>query len=146
MKSISLKTPLGYVVIYGDERCVFSVKLGGLPVESKNIPRVLEQAYQLFSLYFEGEPVDFSDLPLMLKGTSFQKRVWKNLRLLPYGEIKTYKWLADKINCRSPRAVGRALAANPVPIIIPCHRIVRKDGTLGGFSAGIKWKRFLLEL
>ncbi len=146
MKSVSLKTPLGYVVIFGDEAGICEIRLGGLPVESRRVPDVLQKAYDLLSLYFEGKKVDFSDVPLIVRGTPFQKRVWNALKNLPYGELKTYKWLADRIGCRSPRAVGRALAANRIPVVIPCHRIVKKDGSLGGFSAGVKWKRFLLEL
>lgn len=97
--------------------------------------------------YFEGRVKDFS-LPLDLEGaTNFEMAVWKTAREIPYGETRSYGWIAS--NMRRPgseRAVGGALGRNPLPIIIPCHRIVRADGSLGGFSAGIEWKRRLLDL
>ncbi len=146
MLSVSVKTKLGYVLIFGDKTHIVSVKLGVLPVESKEAPKFLLKAKKLFEEYFAGNPVDFSKIPVRLQGTDFQRRVWKTLRKVPYGHIKTYKWLADSIGCPCPRAVGNALRANKLSIIIPCHRIIRKDGSLGGFSAGLRWKRYLLEL
>ncbi len=99
--------------------------------------------------YFSGKRVDF-DFPLDLSPYSdFQRRVWEVVRTIPYGEIKSYQWVAVRLgDPRGGRAVGGALAKNPVPVIIPCHRVVRKDGRLGGFSApgGIELKRSMLEL
>lgn len=144
--AVSVETPLGYVVVFGDDRCVLSVRLGVLPVHSKDVPPFLLNVKEMLEAYFTGEKVDFNKIPVRLAGTDFQKRVWVALRKIPYGNVQTYKWLADSIGCPSPRAVGRALSANKIPIIVPCHRIVKKDGTLGGFSSGLKWKRYLLEL
>ncbi len=93
--------------------------------------------------YFKGE-VKVVDFPVDLRGTDFQKRVWKEVRKIPYGRIITYGELARKLNT-SPRAVGMALAKNKLPIYIPCHRVVGKL-SIGGFSSGVEWKRFLLEL
>ncbi len=100
--------------------------------------------------YFDGKVVNF-DLPVDSSSfSSFQKRVYRELRKVSYGEVRTYSWLAKKIGSpHATRAVASANARNPVPLIIPCHRIIRKDGGLGGFSAPggirLKWKMLNLE-
>jgi O-6-methylguanine DNA methyltransferase len=86
------------------------------------------------TIYFEG-------------ATDFQKVVWNCLKTVPYGETRTYQWLAHEIGKpRASRAVGQALGRNPLPVIIPCHRIIRSDNLLGGYSGGIERKMQLLEL
>jgi len=98
--------------------------------------------------YFSGDRVDFRS-PLLLKGTPFQKRVWQECQKIPYGQTISYGQLSRKIfgNANgSPRAVGQALGANPIPIIVPCHRVLTAKGELGGFSAGLDWKEYLLDL
>ena len=97
--------------------------------------------------YFAGKPVDFSTEKVDFFGaSSFQEAVWQALRYIPYGETRTYKWLAEKVGRPDgARAVGQALARNPIPIIIPCHRIVSVNG-LGGYSGGLALKRKLLDL
>ncbi len=78
---------------------------------------------------------------------SFKWDVWHCAQTIPFGETRSYGWMARKIgNPDAARAVGRALGANPWPLLIPCHRIIRTDGTIGGFSSGLKWKRYLLKL
>lgn len=97
------------------------------------------------SAYFEGRSKDFS-VPVRLEGPPFFRRVWEELRGIPYGETCTYQELAARLGrARAARAVGQALAKNPVPILIPCHRVVGKDG-LGGFGPGLVWKKRLLAL
>ena len=100
-----------------------------------------------FSLYFNGNLKVF-DYPLDLSlGTPFQQKVWKKLLTIPYGNTRSYKWLAS--NLKKPkayRAVGNANGKNPLPIIIPCHRVIRNNGDLGGYTGGIKTKRFLISL
>ncbi|GAB4546581.1 MAG: methylated-DNA--[protein]-cysteine S-methyltransferase [Thermodesulfovibrionia bacterium] len=99
------------------------------------------------SEYFQGTNVSFNQGFRLLKGTDFEKRVWLSLMDIPYGETRTYKWLAEKIGMpKAARAVGRALAKNPFPIILPCHRVIESDGSIGGYSSGIDIKRRLLEL
>jgi methylated-DNA-[protein]-cysteine S-methyltransferase len=97
--------------------------------------------------YFDGERVGFHDEPLDVhKATEFQARVWNVVRCIPRGEVRTYGWVADRAG--SPlgaRAVGRAMATNPFPIIVPCHRVVGQDGQLTGFGGGLDMKRRLLE-
>ena len=96
--------------------------------------------------YFAGQPESFEHLTLDLQGTPFQIRVWQALRQVPFGGVISYQVLADSLNMpRSARAVGGALRANPMPIIIPCHRVVATNGSLGGYSAGIQYKRLLLS-
>ena len=92
---------------------------------------------------FDGFPVDFS------AGTAFQQRVWAIARRIPYGQVRTYRWIAMEMGRpEATRAIGTALGANPVPLLVPCHRVVNGDGTLGGFSAegGAALKAKMLEL
>jgi O-6-methylguanine DNA methyltransferase len=97
--------------------------------------------------YFDGKRKSF-DLPLDLsEGTDFQRAVWRQMAKIPAGETRTYKQLAARIGKPAAvRAVGAACAANPIPILIPCHRIVASNGKLGGFSGGLHWKQRLLAL
>ena len=97
--------------------------------------------------YFEKGLDRFSQKIGFLKGTDFEKKVWQILHEIPYGDTRTYKWLAEKIgNPHATRAVGRALSRNPLPIILPCHRIIESDGSIGGYSSGVDIKRRLLEI
>ncbi|MFC1909897.1 methylated-DNA--[protein]-cysteine S-methyltransferase [Chloroflexota bacterium] len=92
----------------------------------------------------------FSEFPdeLDLSGaTAFQRKVWNTTRLIPYGETRSYGWIARFVdNPRGPRAVGQALGRNPLPIIIPCHRVLASRNTLGGFTGGLQMKQRLLNL
>ncbi len=99
--------------------------------------------------YFSGEREEFEAVPLDLAGhTPFRRAVWKAARRVGWGSTVTYGTLCAAMgrDLRSARAVGQALGANPIPIIIPCHRILAAEGKLGGFSGGLPWKRALLEL
>jgi len=91
---------------------------------------------------------DRFDLPLDLsKGTAFQRQVWRTLQRVPFGKLRSYQWVATRVGGRRyARAVGNAVGANPLPIVIPCHRIVAQDSSLGGFSGGLPTKRKLLTL
>tara|TARA_B110000858_G_scaffold198514_1_gene266036 strand:+ start:51272 stop:51766 length:495 start_codon:yes stop_codon:yes gene_type:complete len=96
--------------------------------------------------YFAGELKEF-DLPLLPKGTAFQESVWRTLREIPYGETWSYAQLAANIGKpKASRAVGAANGVNPIPVIIPCHRVIAASGKLTGFGGGIETKQFLLEL
>lgn len=96
--------------------------------------------------YFAGELRDF-DLPLAATGTPFQHLVWSALRTIPYGETRSYRDIACSIdNAKAVRAVGLANGRNPLPIIVPCHRVIGADGSMTGFGGGIAIKRFLLDL
>jgi len=98
--------------------------------------------------YFAKKRKQFS-VPVIFTGTPFQKRVWEECRRIPYGQTSTYGELAKKVfttKKSSPRAVGQALGANPLAIVVPCHRVLAKDGGLGGYGGGLKWKSYLLDL
>jgi methylated-DNA-[protein]-cysteine S-methyltransferase len=97
--------------------------------------------------YFEKGRRGFTCETAFTEGTDFERLVWDALREVPYGETRTYKWMAEKIGKpHAFRAVGNALGKNPIPIIFPCHRIIESDGSLGGYSSGEHIKRRLLEM
>jgi len=96
--------------------------------------------------YFTGKPVRFNTRFDLSEGTPFQQKVWRSLRRIPYGQTRSYRSVAESIgHPRSPRAVGGACGNNPVAVIIPCHRVIGADGKLGGFTGGLKIKRWLLQ-
>lgn len=96
--------------------------------------------------YFNCERKIF-DIPLDIRGSEFQKRVWNELQKIPYGKTASYKYIAEKLgDVKTIRAIGKANGANPLPIVIPCHRIINSDGTLGGYTGGLTIKRKLLKL
>jgi methylated-DNA-[protein]-cysteine S-methyltransferase len=100
-----------------------------------------------YRAYFSGLQTDFPDALDLVFGTPFQRVVWQAARDIPYGQTRSYQWVADRVGSpKAFRAVGQALARNQLPIIIPCHRVLSKDGGLGGFSGGLRMKRFLLRL
>ncbi|HID96190.1 MAG TPA: methylated-DNA--[protein]-cysteine S-methyltransferase [Candidatus Latescibacteria bacterium] len=121
-----------------DPRFVIPVVMGAVEEAAELVRDLID--------YFSGEAVDFS-LHLDTTGfTDFQRKVWLVTRNIPYGEVRTYKWVAQRVGCpKAARAVGGALAKNPFPVLIPCHRVVGANGTLEGFNSGIEWKRALLE-
>jgi len=97
--------------------------------------------------YFKGQPVIFDDPIDLFMGTTFQRKVWDKVKQIPFGQIRTYGQIAAQINRpKAARAVGTANGANPIPIIIPCHRVVQANGKLGGYRAGLDIKDALLQL
>ncbi len=106
-----------------------------------------EEIISTFQRYFLGERIEF-DYPLdFYEATQFQKEVWQTARKIPYGETRSYGWIAKQIGRpRASRAVGSAMASNPLPLIVPCHRVIAGGGKIGGFSSGLEWKRRLLSL
>ena len=108
---------------------------------------LLNLAKQQVVEYLASRRRDFS-LPVdMSQGTAFQRRVWRAILQIPYGRVRSYQWVADKVGGKQyARAVGMALGSNPVPIVVPCHRIIAHDGSLGGFGCGLPMKRRLLRL
>ena len=99
-------------------------------------------------LYFEGKQVEFSDILDLRDRTAFQQEVWKATCSIPYGKTRSYGWIAEQLGRpKSGQAVGKALASNPLPIVIPCHRVVGSmRGSLGGFSGGLELKKRLLQV
>jgi methylated-DNA-[protein]-cysteine S-methyltransferase len=118
------------------------IKQGYLIKESPLIKEAWGQLYE----YFSGRLFKF-DLPLAPSGTDFQQRVWQALKTIPYGQVKSYKDIAIAIgNKNAARAVGMANNKNPIPIIIPCHRVIGANGQLVGYGGGLDIKRYLLNL
>jgi methylated-DNA-[protein]-cysteine S-methyltransferase len=118
-----------------------SVKLAALS------PGLFEGLAERFKAYFAGKRVTFPDRLDLGGATSFQRAVWEKTRLISYGETRSYSWVARSIGKeRAARGVGQALARNPLPIVVPCHRVVTSVGGLGGFSGGLEMKRYLLWL
>ena len=120
-------------------------RFGPVPKEPSPHPHFDLMEEQLGE-YFAGERRRF-DVPLALSGTPFQERVWRRLMAIPYGETISYDELARRTGCKGgQRAVGRANGDNRIAVVVPCHRVVRADGALGGYGGGLERKRRLLEL
>ncbi len=148
--TVSFTSPLGVLEIEAGETAVTRVRIGG-----RGRPREVGEgaalalalrAAQEISAYLAGRLRRFT-VPVALAGTPFQKAVWAELSAIPFGARRTYGELAAALGRpRGARAVGAACGANPVPILVPCHRVVNADGSLGGFGAGQNVKTRLLEL
>ena len=121
------------------------IEFGARGENGHSSPLMRETLRQL-RLYFAGE-LQIFDLPLELVGTEFQKKVWAALVTIPYGEMRSYTEIAAQIGApRAVRAVGAANGRNPIPIVVPCHRVIGASGSLVGFGGGLEWKRLLLDL
>ena len=143
MPQLSLHTPLGEVTISEDGGAIVALDWGrGRDQEATPL---LCLARDQLQGYFDGKRLTF-DLPLAPEGSPFQKRVWAALCAIPSGETRSYADIARAIGS-APRAVGGANGANPIPLFIPCHRVIAADGSLGGYSGGDgpATKRFLLN-
>ncbi len=116
------------------------IELAGRPVAHPTFDQLAGE----LDAYFRGEPVRFS-VPTAPAGSPFQQRVWAELARLEWGRMVSYSELAERVGS-NPRAVGQANGANPVAIVIPCHRVVGKDGSLVGYAGGLDMKRALLRL
>ena len=156
-----MDSPVGPLLLLGDESALWALKLrpGDVATELtafasqmglRALPRegraaALEQTEAELEAYFNHRR-QFFTVPLHLAGTSFQIRVWQALREIPYGQVRSYADVARRIGSpRAVRAVGSANGKNPIPIIVPCHRVIQSDGGLGGYSGGLDVKHFLLK-
>jgi len=109
--------------------------------------RLFTDLVKRFQAYFSGKKADFQDTLDYSGFTAFQRRVWEVTRRIPYGQTRSYGWVAQQMGKpNAARAVGQALGRNPFPIIVPCHRVLAGDGGLGGFSGGLETKKTLLKL
>ncbi len=148
------ETPVGPLRLSFSDRGLTALEFAGegssphlgpdaLPVHLKPLAQV---ARRELSAYFNGVHTDFAALSLDPQGTPFQLRVWQELRKIPYGTTISYRELAHRVGSpKAFRAVGQANALNPLPIIIPCHRVINADGALGGYSSGLDRKLWLLR-
>lgn len=143
-KRLIMETPLGHLAIEGENKAITAVYFTNEELLQTN-EKLLQRAQKQLQEYFVGERRAF-DLPLLLTGTPFQLAAWEALQQIPYGEMWTYGQQAKRMGYpNASRAVGGANHKNPIAIIIPCHRVVSKNG-LGGYAMGKEKKRFLLEL
>ena len=142
-----MECPLGILKIAEDETGISEISF--VPEKSEDHAdnsRYLSLAKKQLNEYFEGKRQNF-DLPLSPHGTPFQKKVWRALCEIPYGQTRSYKQLAASIgNEKAQRAVGMANHANRIVIVIPCHRVIQSDGSLGGYAYGVSCKKYLLDL
>lgn len=146
-----LETPVGHLLVAGDGACLHRIgfpagrRASGPGEDWRRDDRLFSETFAQLRAYFAGELTRF-DLPLHFAGTDFQNAVWSALRDIPFGVTVSYGELAGRIGRPgASRAVGAANGANPLPIVVPCHRVVGADGSLTGFGGGIATKRFLLH-
>ena len=141
-----LRSPLGDLLLFGDEQALRGVYMDAkAPPGWRRSDEAFAAAGEQLDQYFAGERRDF-DLPLDLRGTPFQRRVWQALLTIPYGETRSYGEIAAQIGRPDrPRAVGAANGRNPVSIVVPCHRVIGSDGSLTGYGGGLARKRWLLD-
>lgn len=149
MPVFSYLSPIGMLTIAQEEESITHIYFGNETIDPKlsveETPLIKEAIHQL-KLYFKGELKNF-DLPLNPIGTPYMQAVWRQLCTVPYGTTATYKDIAHKVgNPKGCRSVGQANNRNPIPIVIPCHRIIGADGKLVGYGGGLDIKIKLLEL
>ena len=147
MAQTVVDTPIGPLGLAASDSALQSVTFNGGRLRPEGRSPVLDEAARQLKAYFEGELVAF-DLPLELHGTEFQRQCWRALSTIPYGQTVSYGEQARRLGLGSDkaRAVGAASGQNPLPLVLPCHRVIGADGSLTGFGGGLQVKRFLLEL
>lgn len=148
-----LDTPLGHLTLTFTtkglaalefDEDISKISLGAPPPPAMDA--MMDAVARELQDFFAGAATDFSGVPLDLQGTPFQLKVWQELRQIPRGQTISYRELASRIgNPKAIRAVGQANGRNPIPIIVPCHRVINADGTLGGYSSGPERKEWLLK-
>ncbi len=146
LDTLQINSPLGSLELKTDGNAIIALNFvfGEQSKTASSHPILIEASAQL-NLYFKNKLSEFK-LPLKPKGSSFQIKVWDHLNKIPFGSIQTYAQIAWELDT-APRAIGGACAKNPIPIIIPCHRVTASSGKTGGFSAGsgVKTKLQLLK-
>lgn len=135
--------PLGKLWVESDGEHILRVSFENLGRGRNGEPKVLKEAVKQMEQYFKGRRKSF-DLPLPARGSAFRNRVWGELKKIPFGRVKSYQELVAKTG-GSARAVGGACSVNPIPIIVPCHRVLASNGLLTGYIGGMWRKRWLLE-
>lgn len=141
-----VESPVGPLGLVASETGLQAVLFGGGGIRPEGSSPVLDDAARQLSAYFDGDLVTF-DLPLELAGTDFQRRCWLALASIPYGQTVSYGEQARRLGlgAEAARAVGAANGQNPLPIVLPCHRVIGANGSLTGFGGGLHVKCFLLE-
>ena len=150
---IAYSSPVGVLTVAAAENGIVALTMAGQKYEERHLPPdaeeretpLLKSVRVWLDRYFAGKKPAAAELPLDLRGTEFQRSVWKALLTIPYGTVVTYGELAKQLHS-SPRAVGSAVGRNPISIIVPCHRVVGSDGSLTGYAGGVENKRRLLVI
>ena len=148
----STGSPLGEITLCSADGCAISgLWLNTQEVHLENAERcdsraVFHETRLWLKRYFAGERMRAGEIPLEYCGTDFRKRVWSELLTIPYGTTVSYGELAKRIGCSSAQAVGQAVGRNPIPILVPCHRVIGSDGALTGYAGGLDKKRILLKI
>ena len=150
-----LSSPLGELILCAHDGAIVGLWFAGQKYELRGVDESLDEREGDRELiiqckiwlddYFSGK-VPVINFPLCPQGTEFQKKVWRQLECIPYGETRTYGDIAKLIDCKSARAVGAAVGKNPVSILIPCHRVLGANSALTGYAGGIEWKEYLLTI
>jgi methylated-DNA-[protein]-cysteine S-methyltransferase len=145
MPRLSLDSPVGRLTLFEEGGFITGVIWGGKAAEPGEPTELLLRAKREVAAYFAGKRKEF-DLPVKPEGTPGEQKIWRAMAAIPYGETRTYGDIAKETGINA-RAVGQACGRNPIPILLPCHRVVAANG-LGGFSApgGVDWKGKLLVL
>ena len=159
LKYITFNTDMGWIGILGSAKGLLDTTLPQRSAQQVRqllgdwvnyaiwSPRLFNDLMERLRIYFSGHKATFPDELDLSRATAFQREVWEITRLIPYGETRSYTWVAEQISKpRAVRAVGQALGRNPLPSIVPCHRVVNHDGKLGGYNGGVEMKRYLLFL
>jgi methylated-DNA-[protein]-cysteine S-methyltransferase len=146
MAACVVDSPIGPLGIVASDEGVRRIQFHAHDVRDEGASPILGEAAAQLDAYFAGQLTDF-DLPLDLQGTEFQRSCWLALASIPYGQTVSYGEQARRLGLGpdAARAVGAANGQNPVPLVLPCHRVIGADGSLTGFGGGLQVKRFLLE-
>lgn len=145
------ESPIGVLCIGEENGKITDIHLQreedrNLVIQDEQHAAILRETCTQLDEYFQGKRKQF-DLPLGYEGTAFQQRAWRELQKIPYGETRSYADIAIAVgNPKAQRAIGQANNRNPIMIIVPCHRVIHKNGDISGYACGIEAKRYLLEL
>jgi methylated-DNA-[protein]-cysteine S-methyltransferase len=141
-----ISSPFGNIQISSREGCLSELKFTDEKTDGEILDQVLLGTVQQLEEYFVGERMTF-DMPIGLGGTDFQRKVWLEVNKIPFGQTTTYMKISQKLgNPGAIRAVGSAIGANPILIVLPCHRVLGSDGNLTGYAGGLDKKKALLKL
>ena len=142
------ESPIGTLSILSDGQSLCNIGIPFINIKdydsNEDEFEIFAETKRWFDIYFSGKQPDFTP-QIELYGTEFQKKVWKELMSIPFGQTATYGEIARRVGCRSAQAVGQVIGQNPILIIIPCHRIIAANGKLGGYSVGKERKMWLLN-
>lgn len=139
-------TPFGAITLFAEDDALIALEWGEAPADERQPLPVLAEAFAHLERYFDGQPLP-DDLPLRPAGTAYQQGVWRAIAAIPFAATRSYADLARELSS-GPRAIASACARNPLPLFIPCHRVVGSSGGLGGYSGGdgLATKKALLAL